>query len=282
LLAGVEEDSENSGEDYEGEERPDEEVFEEEFNSGIKLESFNLREEYRDGVIDLSTGAIKTRAAREDEEDEDWLKDYENKMKDDTYATKMEKLRGKWAENDPLMEDTKFSRAESLKLLDDAIDILYWGETVSKGLIRLSPPKEQVDLKEKKYAKKSGSTAMTSNTASVGKKADEKVAEENTPFSILTNAADKLLNAEGLVDIYYMTKEELMDHLEKVKSKIVKWVYKWPNAVEEYGPYTNDEMKGWLNEGYFSFEEGKYILVKKIIDGAVLNNSFTPLIDDVF
>jgi hypothetical protein len=271
LLAGVEEDSENSGEDYEGEERPDEEVFEEEFNSGIRLESFNLREEYRDGVIDLSTGAIKTRAAREEEEDEDWLKEYENKMKDDAYATKMEKLRGKWAEDDAhFEEETKFSRVDSIRLLEEASDVLYWGESVSKALNRLRPKQAHVP-------KKSGTTAISSNSNSTGKKEED----EETPFVKLTNAADKLLNAEGLVDIYSMTKEELMDHLDKIKAKIIQWVYKWPNAEEEYGPYTNDQMKGWLDEGYFSFEEGKYILVRKIVEGDQ-SGSFAPLVDNIF
>jgi len=272
LLAGVDEDSENSGEDYEGEERPDEEVFEEEFNSGIKLESFNLREEYRDGVIDLSTGAIKTRAAKEEEEDEEWLKEYENKMKDDAYATKMEKLRDKWAEDDANFDaETKFSRVDSMRLLEEASDILYWGESVSKALNRLRPKQAHVP-------KKSGTTAITSSSNSTNKKEEE----EETPFVKLTNAADKLLNAEGLVDIYSMTKEELMDHLDKIKAKVVKWVYKWPNTDQEYGPYTNDEMKGWLDEGYFSFEEGKYILVKKIVEGNTTNNSFIPLVDNIF
>jgi hypothetical protein len=272
LLAGVEEDSENSGEDYEGEERPDEEVFEEEFNSGIRLESFNLREEYRDGVIDLSTGAIKTRAAKEEEEDEEWLKEYENKMKDDAYATKMEKLRGKWAEDDAHFdEETKFSRVDSIRLLEEASDVLYWGESVSKALNRLRPKQAHVP-------KKSGTTAITSNAHSIGKKEE---GEEETPFVKLTNAADKLLNAEGLVDIYSMTKEELMDHLDKIKAKIIQWIYKWPNSDEEYGPYTNDQMKGWLDEGYFSFEEGKYILVRKIVEGDQ-SDSFAPLVDNFF
>jgi len=260
LLANVDSDS-SSHEGYEGEERPDERVFEEEWTSGITLEAFNMHEEVREGVVDVYSGEVNTKNAKEEQEDEVWLKEYDSNMKDDAYVTKIEKLREKWVEDEANYENdtVSFSQVESIQLIEIVSELLLWGETVGKALNRLRP-------KEQKKTK-------------TAKKVD--AAQEETPFDVLTNNADKLINAEALVEIYSMTKEDLLDHLDMIKSKIIKWEYKWPQSDEVYGPYRNDEMKGWLDEGYFNLEEGKNILVRKIIEGTV-NGDFIPLLDNIF
>jgi hypothetical protein len=280
IMANVEDDSDSdSGGAYQGEGGPDEDVFEDEYKQGITLEAFNLKEEFRDGVIDLSSRSISTKNAKEEEEDEDWLKEYDSNMRNDEYVTKLEKMRGKWAEESANFDDdsTAVSHADSLKLLEQAADLLYWGETVGKALNRLRP-KTQPRVEHKKHH-------MNVEPEKKGEKTENNGdGKESTPFELLTSCADKLVSSESMMDVYSMTKEDLFDKLESLKTKYLRWEYKWPNQGKGGQTYigTNEEMKRWVEDGYFSMDAEKRILVRKIVEGVPTTDQFQPLEENMF
>jgi hypothetical protein len=74
----------------------------------------------------LLIGAVSTKKTKEDEEDEDWLKDYDSNMKDDSYVTKLEKLRGKWKQQEEEYdrEEDTFTHFEILQLLDEGMILI--------------------------------------------------------------------------------------------------------------------------------------------------------------
>lgn len=80
--------------------------------------------------------------------------------------------------------------------------------------------------------------------------------KEQTPFDSLAEKADTLMSQLGINTIYELTKEEVLDKLDQVKAKLVKWQYQWEGSAEEFGPFTIEEMQNWNASGYFAKTEG--------------------------
>jgi len=197
--AGIElPDSEESMDsDYEGEAKPERKYIAEEAEYGVTLEAFNLKDEIRDRVINLNSGVVDTKGGEKAEEDEAWLQEYDSNMKSDDFASKMADLQQK-LEAQNAMEPEYLEETTKAQLLDEISDILRWGETVSKALVRLRP---------KNHPKSSNNKQTAASTSPSG--------QPPTQFDLLTSKVDQASRVHGVHDIFSLSKEEILDIVEK-------------------------------------------------------------------
>eukprot|EP01126_Amoeba_proteus_P014895 TRINITY_DN165_c0_g2_i4.p1 TRINITY_DN165_c0_g2~~TRINITY_DN165_c0_g2_i4.p1 ORF type:complete len:148 (-),score=35.85 TRINITY_DN165_c0_g2_i4:39-482(-) len=101
-------------------------TIEQMYHGNVPLEAFNMSEEIKDRVLNIEKGVINTKAGQE--EDEPWLKDYDQSMKDRSYAVKMGELLKTVEKNQQFEEqEEKLCSVEKIKLLEDTSEILLWG-----------------------------------------------------------------------------------------------------------------------------------------------------------
>uniref|UniRef100_A0A6B2LCR2 GYF domain-containing protein n=1 Tax=Arcella intermedia TaxID=1963864 RepID=A0A6B2LCR2_9EUKA len=239
-----------------GESNPTEEDVENLFQQGVNLEAFNMKEELAEGVVDVDSGAVNPRKARE-LPDEAWLVEFDEHMKDRQYAhrhNRYSKSRGEQSNEAPTAEEV-----DKIQLLNEIANTLLWGEKVDTAMRRLRPNGKKPRPKP----------------LPTGDPSDPPPPPPLT-FNEFLERLDKVVGA-GVTSIYSMTKEEVLDLLdeetnpkspeadkENVPGKAdadglswgvtpTLWDYKWSDRTDQtvYGPHTSIEMDSWIKQGYF-------------------------------
>jgi hypothetical protein len=242
---GIEEESEEDDDIERMGEAVDDDVYREAEETGIKIEPFNMAKELKDGVIDVKSGSVNTRRKDSDDEDEDWLRDFEQKAKNDVFITKYEEDIRKARQRDREMAalEEKEVEVNRTALLSQLAEMLHWGESVKTAMNRLRP----------KHEKKGQETTKNEETTKA--------------WNQLVEISDALVGV-GLTSLYQMTREEIEDKIEdeSKNSDVAQWQYRWSNSETVYGPYTRSQMAEWLRDGYFT-AEGLSVLARKVGDG---------------
>jgi hypothetical protein len=162
---------------------PDEELVRNELQSGaVPLEPFNMNTEFRRFEIttdgDMTRRVERPEDASASEDDEYWLKEYDEKVKVDGGYAVVKKIN-----NVDMFEGDKDDEESILDALSKIADNLAWGENAKRALNRLR-------TKEK----------------------DHKITIEE-----MTDLFTRVLN-NGVYDIYTFTKEDLLKYIQDRKS----------------------------------------------------------------
>lgn len=252
------------------------------FDDGIKVTPFNLKEEMEEGFFD-SHGNYFSKERNEDQED-NWLTGVDWGQVEELQALNAEKQR-KMEES--LKSDENYVPVDKQDVLTKILEILKPGETVAKALRRLGG-KSTMSASERLKAKKKGNIGKQVN------KEEEQARRER--LNTLTGYADQLLTT-GEYNIYEDTYEKIKYRTEQFKPPVddddaldrfadaidddnksssnvdnktatdvggasqtqVMWEYKWTNTedAETYGPYSSDQMDEWSKAEYF--KEGVWV-----------------------
>uniref|UniRef100_A0AAV2KH18 CD2 antigen cytoplasmic tail-binding protein 2 n=1 Tax=Knipowitschia caucasica TaxID=637954 RepID=A0AAV2KH18_KNICA len=268
------------------------------FDEGVSITPFNLKEEMEEGHFDSEGNYfVKKEAQIRDNwlDNIDWVRVKEQPFKkkkkglgakrkrrvgDEDEAEeerKREAERGaseeeEEEEREEVQEEDPLASLSRTQLTESLLHLLKPGETVAAGIRRLGGLKRS----KKKLASDS----------------EESTQRDTDKLDQLTALADRLVGA-GDFEIYQQTFEKLTYRLkrsgvkrkaepgdeeddeldmfgekfdEKLDTKTeededetkvsgeVQWEYRWENQdeAEVFGPFSSQQMQGWVDEGYFS------------------------------
>jgi CD2 antigen cytoplasmic tail-binding protein 2 len=218
---------------------------------GVKIEPFHMRDEENDGsgYFDGDTYVFRKLAADDDGEPDAWA----DSLRDEDGNPTMEIARVPTA--DASTTKKKRSSQEDLddltkeQLYERILPLVSDSETVAKAIRRYGQLVKQ-QQQEKKRKKKEGISDSSDNND------DEDSNMAKSCLDELTGVSNALL-LQGEVDIYDTTRELILrmfpDHKEGTNPtpKNVKWEYMGDNDNQLHGPFTTEQMLGWVKAGYF-------------------------------
>ncbi|XP_065887163.1 CD2 antigen cytoplasmic tail-binding protein 2-like [Dysidea avara] len=272
-LDSDEEDNEQISGKLDDEEIEGQEESTVDYDDGIKVTPFNLKEEMEDGFFD-SHGNYFTKDKGQDQDD-NWLTGVDWNQVEELQALNAEKQKRL---EESLKSDDNFVVVDKEEVLKKMLEILKPGETVGKALRRLGG-KTTMSASERWKAKKKGGVDK------VNKEEEQKRREV---VNTLTGYADQLLTT-GEYNIYEDTYEKIKYRTEQFQPPVddddaldrfadaidekksasgggggatqdqVMWEYKWTNTedAETFGPYSSDQMDEW-NKAEF-FKDGVWV-----------------------
>lgn len=233
--------------DIEGQE---ETIIEEE--DGIKIEPFNMNEEFQEGQFDEA--GFYTRKEDADASHDAWL---DNITAEDIRKAK-EAQEAKMRRIGDGSEEAGEQKREELsqgKALTQLIDLLQPEETPTSALRRLRPPPKKFQ-RVKNFGKEATTEESKRIAAEIGK---------------ITECCDQLFGT-GLHDVYSTPREDLITQLENMPTTsslmnnnpdVVMWKYKWNENSEVFGPFDSKQMLQWQEQNFFP----SGILVSKLENG---------------
>eukprot|EP00977_Amphora_coffeiformis_P014227 scaffold3939_cov166-Amphora_coffeaeformis.AAC.16 len=215
---------------------------------GIEIEPFHMRQESSDGTgyFDGDTYVFRKRDAGE--EPDAWLDSIEGKedeMIEASTAKANAKNYGGYDDDDSdAGNDTPGSKMDTWtedELYAQIIPFVSDSETVMQAIARYG------------------------NLLKRGKKEETETTLAKKALNDLTEASSALM-MRGQHDIYQKTRQNLSQFLsvkEQAKDKIddtgvaieetpvVQWEYQGSQDGQVHGPYTTQQMQGWIQQGYF-------------------------------
>jgi len=200
---------------------------------GIQIEPFSMEQEKSDGTGYFDGDTYVFRKRDGDEEPDAWLESL-SELKED-YAVASKEQDEPENDMDNWMEEELY--AKILPLVSDT-------ETVMQAIARYGNLLKRPHSKQQ--SNKDHASSESSNMA-------------QTALNELTEAANALL-LKGRVDIYQQTRNDLLKLLpnentvsaykDDDKPK-VQWEYQGSQDGQVHGPYTTQQMQGWIQQGYF-------------------------------
>ncbi|KAG7661619.1 uncharacterized protein J8A68_004888 [[Candida] subhashii] len=220
---------------------------------GPKIEAFNVEEETEEGHFDAEGNYIRDRKDQPITGDDLWLNDFK---KSDIKKAELAQREREQRETEKLLsKNTNMVPTEAL--LTQLIELLEPAETPMEALARLNPKRSR-------------------------KKAKSDITTQKQVISQITNQCSVLMNDKYIVDVYDLTREELMrkykqetgteyskskkrpredsedNEDDNTKGDIINseeygdkiWEFKWHGDDNINGPYSEYEMKHW-KETYF-------------------------------
>lgn len=240
---------------------------------GYEIEPFNMDQERNDGsgYFDGDTYIFRKRNDEDDEPDAwvDSLNDASTKTNGDEKNSDSDIRHGRI-----IMQREELRRRQVADDIDDRMDNwsegdlyakllphLEGNETVMGALIRYG---QKFQVKNSNKSNSKINVAATSNDTEI-----RQVAQDS--FNVITEAANALL-LKGKIDIYE-TKKVDIEAIVKSKLQVettsavipsdsvapncsknavkVQWEYQGNQDGEIHGPFSTEEMLGWVNAGYF-------------------------------
>lgn len=258
------------------------------FDEGIKITPFNLREEMEEGHFDAEGNYFEK---KEEVIRDEWLDSLDwVKIKEQGDKHQKDISNG----NDSIFEDAD-EPGDQIQAMKDILDIILPGETVLKALRRLGG---------KESGRSSSASARWQPKSKKPKAVENEGSEENKQNLLkLTELADQLLQ-KGYFGIYQDTYEKLAHKIKTMQEKQLEaeeddaleaafrqgggeneetvmetesseniktesgnedevyWHYKWENTKDAtvYGPYSSTYMLIWNDQGCF----GDGVWVRKV------------------
>jgi CD2 antigen cytoplasmic tail-binding protein 2 len=217
---------------------------------GITIEPFHMREESSDGTgyFDGDTYIFRKRGAGE--EPDAWLESIEDR-EDELIESSSAKPWATKSEDGSESSGNKMDTWTNEELYAQILPLVSDSETVMQAISR--------------YGKLLKHNKAESSEDALPRKA----------LNDLTEAASALL-LKGEHDIYQKSRKELsdmipqkQDSLEKSKPT-VKWEYQGSQDNQVHGPYTTQEMQGWIRQGYFVGSSAVMIRsIREVVDETV-------------
>eukprot|EP01117_Protostelium_nocturnum_P004373 TRINITY_DN1584_c0_g1_i1.p1 TRINITY_DN1584_c0_g1~~TRINITY_DN1584_c0_g1_i1.p1 ORF type:complete len:313 (+),score=127.70 TRINITY_DN1584_c0_g1_i1:40-978(+) len=207
------------------------------------IEPFNLKQERRNGKFDEKSGGYQqTRGEKETEEVDAWVLEYEEKEKEgkiqsnsSSFVVPQRKIN--------FFEETDVKDANQLQR--QLIAMLREGESPRKALHRLS--NQQKEFRKTKER--------------------EKLEESKKMFDGITECASDLQTIgfhdilDDRVEVIHSRLNRLKEDAKETKEKRAMWEYR-DNEGRLQGPFSSEQMLGWVNQGYFLGESS--VMVRKV------------------
>lgn len=212
---------------------------------GIKIDSFNLKEEREMGNFDKEGNYIETTNKKEQDQDQ-WLNEFENKEVIQKTVIAKEKME--------CVRKNKLKEKKHLYMLDDAlIRISYFiskNETITNTLGRFNEYRNKYIHTIKKLK---------------GDKLHDEISSYKTQLRYLINGINLLtelisiLEQKGIPNVYDLTRTmiNILIKEESLSNKTIdnyatkQWAFKWLHSLNEpQQSYTNYEMQSW-KQNYF-------------------------------
>lgn len=188
---------------------------------GVSIEPFHMKNEKSDGTGYFDGDTYVFRQKLDDDEEPDaWLDDLDDSKTNLTSSIAVRPAKQRESALDDMAESDLFGMM--VPLMSD-------GETVLQAISRYGAIIKRNSGKESNRAKES--------------------------LDKLTQASSVHM-LQGRVDIYQMKKEDIVQFLPKAHSdpaldKNVTWEYQGNQDNAIHGPFTTQQMLGWIQSGYF-------------------------------
>lgn len=161
----------------------------------IPIEPFHMRTEMEEGKFNEETGGY-VRNADEDVMEDEWLEGISKK--EIRKAKKAHDERMAKQDEPPINNSTTLGKAQVIQELAAFMEL---GETVTETLQRRAPPSST----NRKFDRKSQRMATQLSPETLAR-----IAQSKADIERITELATHLLETFGIVDVYELTKEELM------------------------------------------------------------------------
>lgn len=224
----------------------------EEKSGDIPIEAFNMESEKNDGsgFFDES-GTYVFRKRNPGDEPDAWLESLGDEKQD--FARRP----------DEPEEDTQMDDCTKEEMYANILPLVSESETVLQALIRYGHL-----IKQKKKSDSVNSDDVSLRIA-------------RAALNDLAGAANALL-LKGDVDVYQMTKKDMMKQIPEPKAGYkVQWEYQGNQDNQVHGPYTTKEMLSWTQAGYFIKEQAVQIRTIKEEDATVKKSTKDELLSDL-
>eukprot|EP00980_Cylindrotheca_fusiformis_P006308 scaffold1352_cov144-Cylindrotheca_fusiformis.AAC.14 len=205
---------------------------------GIQIEPFHMRKEESDGAGYFVGGTYVWRKHDPNEEADAWL----DSLNDETNPAGKELFhRSELRENDDSGSSVESLTKEQLYM--KIIPLVGGDETVTQAIRRYG------GVASNKSRRNKNEEATSEQACKVAK----------TCLDNLTGLANSLL-LKGEVDIYGMKRQRILSLVSSTQGKTLSPTEKQPPANWEYlgnldgkihGPFTTEQMIGWIHAGYF-------------------------------
>ena len=269
---------------------------------GVTIEPFHMDNEKHDGsgYWDGDTFVFRKRAA--DEEPDAWLES----LGDDTKATSaMEASEGSNTDAEEEAAGGKFDHLSKEELYVRILPLVSDTETVMQALVRYGSLLKRKPMK--KHRKKHNRKAEENNNDKEGEEIDSMQAESlqmaQNALNELTETANALLE-KGDVDVYQKTRNDVLKLLPNSSKHQgaseataaattsnnnnipattepsdtgVSWEYKGTQDGEIHGPYSTEQMKAWIQAGYFKGAQVRTVQKNK---KSTVDDMLDDLMDD--
>ena len=197
---------------------------------GIAIEPFHMREESTDGTGYFDGDTYVFRKGGGAEEPDAWLDSIAERGEDEIVESAAASSRANDEDSDNDNEaGNKMDNWTNQELYAQIIPLVSDSETVMQAIAR--------------YGK------LIRN-----KKEQESTALAKKALNDLTEASSALL-LNGQHDIYQKTRQQLSELLPTKKEPnnkpVVQWEYQGSQDQQVHGPYTTQQMQGWIQQGYF-------------------------------
>jgi len=250
---------------------------------GVPIEPFNMSQETSDGTgyFDGDTFVFRRGGRDEDDEPDAWA---DGLSADDSAANKNKKQRQRRSEESEDSEEEESTNAPrdpiddwtNEELLAKILPLVSDTETVAQAIVRYGNL-----LKRTAPSRGSGGKATEGGLSSaIDKKAGEAADGSKTKsrdlahaaLNDVTEAANALLLKGKVVDIYQKTRNDILKmlpasghetngasntannntaNINNNTGGVVHWEYQGSQDQQIHGPYTTEQMVGWIGAGYF-------------------------------
>ena len=233
---------------------------------GVAIEPFHMNNEANDGTGYFDGDTYVFRKRMDNEEPDAWLESLDDQQKQQSTENEEEngdrKPVAKQDDDNEEEEDQKNSMDNLTpeELYAAIIPLVSDTETIMQAIARYGNLLKQNRQRAKMMAAAQGNQ-QSQATISSSSSAAANMAQSS--LDQLTEAASALL-LQGHVDIYQKTRTDIIALLpsqsvngqttrsnEGDKKPIVKWEYQGSEDGKTHGPYTTQEMLGWIQAGYF-------------------------------
>mmetsp|Transcript_10997 Transcript_10997/g.26367 ORF Transcript_10997/g.26367 Transcript_10997/m.26367 type:complete len:405 (+) Transcript_10997:151-1365(+) len=226
---------------------------------GIPIEPFNMDQEKNDGsgYFDGDTYIFRQGNNRDMNEEADaWL---DNLKDDDDGGGGLAKLKN--GQSEESSSDNQMDSWSETDLYSKLLPLVSDSETIAQAIVRYGAliPKNSKH-KSKQQGKATNGSSHSNNLLPQAQMAKQALED-------LTEAANALL-LRGQVSIYQLTRQDLLKLLPeeepKAKTEIknnpttnnnssnIQWEYQGnQDGGQIHGPYTTQQMQGWIQLGYF-------------------------------
>ncbi|KAL4077103.1 hypothetical protein V8B97DRAFT_2003992 [Scleroderma yunnanense] len=221
---------------------------------GYELSSFNMREEMEEGKFAADGTYIRTFDPHSAHDR--WMEGVsEREIK---LAKRRKKQQDRIQKEKMKAEERELEQSGGRSALEvQLVALLKRGETVLEALSRLGNKKSKRNPQNTKKPSNGKSKDASTMEVEVQKQPSKGLSD----IDLITHLASNLM-ALGDVDIYSKTYEELVRSVRSSGEVAQDWMppsadskyeYKW-NVTESrdiFGPFDEDEMKGWFRASYF-------------------------------
>ncbi|KAG6330053.1 hypothetical protein ID866_9036 [Astraeus odoratus] len=233
---------------------------------GYELSSFNMREEMEEGKFAADGTYIRTFDPHSVHDQ--WMDGLNEK--DIKLARRRKKQQDRVQKEKMKAEEREMEQTGGKEVLEmRLVGLLKRGETVLEALSRLGNCRSKTKAQN---MKKPASGKSKDDIEMAGVKQQPKTLSD---IDLITHLASNLLSL-GDVDIYSKTYEELVRSIRSSgqvssdwmpPSADVKYEYRWnvsgQQSADTFGPFSEDEMKGWYRAAYFG-ESGEKVMVRQV------------------